>query len=63
VSGLLVAGCAWLMWTDAPVYQFLVRLYVDKLFLKRTLREWGMLAPVIFIVAPGAAGRRVADPG
>jgi uncharacterized membrane protein YdjX (TVP38/TMEM64 family) len=50
VSGLLVAGCAWLVWTDAPIYQFLVRLYVDKLFLKRTLREWGVLAPVIFIV-------------
>ena len=49
VSGLLVAGCAWLVWTDAPIYQFLVRLYVDKLFLKRTLREWGVLAPVIFI--------------
>ena len=50
VSGLLVGGCAWLVWTDAPIYQFLVRLYVDKLFLKRTLREWGVLAPVIFIV-------------
>lgn len=49
VSGLLVAGGAWLVWTDAPIYQFLVRLYVDKLFLKRTLREWGVLAPVIFI--------------
>jgi hypothetical protein len=28
---------------------FLVRLFVDKRFLKRTLREWGVLAPVIFI--------------
>ena len=37
------------MVTNAPVYQFLVRLYVDKHFLKRTLREWGVLAPVIFI--------------
>src|SRR6266436_1551977 len=26
-----------------------VRLYVDKRFLKHTLREWGILAPVIFI--------------
>jgi len=35
--------------TNAPAYQFLVRLYVDKRFLKHTLREWGILAPVIFI--------------
>ncbi len=49
VSGLAVAYCAWLVWTNAPAYQFLVRLYVDKHFLKRTLREWGVLAPVIFI--------------
>ena len=50
VSGLIVAYCVWLVWTDAPAYQFLVRLYVDKHFLKRTLREWGMLAPVVFIL-------------
>lgn len=39
----------WLVWTNAPLYQFIVRLYVDKLFLKQTLREWGVLAPVVFI--------------
>jgi uncharacterized membrane protein YdjX (TVP38/TMEM64 family) len=50
VTGLFVAYCAWLVWTNAPVYQFLVRLYVDKYYLKRTLREWGVLAPVIFIL-------------
>jgi uncharacterized membrane protein YdjX (TVP38/TMEM64 family) len=50
VTGLIVAYCVWLVWTNAPSYQFLVRLYVDKLFLKRTLREWGVLAPVIFIL-------------
>ena len=44
-----MAYCAWLVLTDAPAYQFLVRLYVDKRFLKRTLGEWGILAPVIFI--------------
>ncbi len=49
-SGLIVAYCVWLVWTDAPAYQFLVRLYVDKHFLKRTLREWGVLAPVVFIL-------------
>jgi uncharacterized membrane protein YdjX (TVP38/TMEM64 family) len=50
VSGLIVAYCAWLVWTNAPAYQLLVRLYVDKHFLKRSLREWGVLAPVIFIL-------------
>jgi uncharacterized membrane protein YdjX (TVP38/TMEM64 family) len=49
VSALIIGCCAWLVWTDAPVYQFLVRLYVDKLFLKRILREWGVLAPVVFM--------------
>ena len=47
---VLAAGCAWLVWTNAPVYQLVVRLYADKHFLKQTLREWGMLAPVVFIV-------------
>ena len=50
VCGVITGYCAWLVWTDAPAYQFLVRLYVDKHFLKRTLREWGVLAPVIFIL-------------
>ena len=49
ITAAIVAYCAWLVLTDAPAYQFLVRLYVDKRFLKRTLSEWGILAPVIFI--------------
>jgi uncharacterized membrane protein YdjX (TVP38/TMEM64 family) len=49
VAALLIGYCAWLIITDAPAWRFLVRLYVDKRFLKRTLREWGIFAPVIFI--------------
>lgn len=49
IAGIFVGGCAWLVWTNAPIYQVLVRLYVDKIYLKRMLREWGVLAPVIFI--------------
>ena len=49
IAGLFIGGCAWLVWTNAPIYQVLVRLYVDKIYLKRMLREWGVLAPVIFI--------------
>jgi uncharacterized membrane protein YdjX (TVP38/TMEM64 family) len=49
IIATLIAFCGWLVLTNAPAYQFLVRLYVDKRFLKHTLREWGVLAPVIFI--------------
>ena len=49
VAALLAGYCAWLVITEAPAWRFLVRLYVDKRFLKDTLREWGILAPVIFI--------------
>ena len=49
VAGLFIAGCVWLVATNAPIYQFIVRLYVDKIYLKKMLREWGVLAPVIFI--------------
>ena len=49
IAAALIGYGTWLVWTDAPAYQFLVRLYLDKKFLKHTLREWGILAPVIFI--------------
>ncbi len=49
ITAVIVGYCAWLVLTDAPAYRFLVRLYVDKHFLKQTLRQWGILAPVIFI--------------
>jgi len=47
---LLVCWIAWLVLTDAPIVQFLVRLYVDKRFLKHTLRDWGLLAPAVFVL-------------
>src|SRR5262245_66464536 len=49
VAAAVIGYGTWLVWTDAPAYQFLVRLYLDKKFLKHTLREWGILAPVIFV--------------
>jgi uncharacterized membrane protein YdjX (TVP38/TMEM64 family) len=49
LTALALGYCSWLVYTDAPVYRFLVSLYVDKQFLKRTLREWGVLAPIIFM--------------
>jgi len=49
LSAVLIGYCVWLVLIDAPAYRFLVQLYVDKHFLKQTLREWGILAPVIFV--------------
>ncbi len=46
----LVGFCAWLVYTDAPAYRFFVRLYADRKFLKQTLRQWGILAPVLFML-------------
>ena len=39
MSAAIIGYCVWLVWTDAPAYQYLVRLYVDKQFLKQTLSE------------------------
>ena len=49
----LIGYGAWLVYTDAPAYRFLVRLYVDKKFLKQTLKQWGILAPVLFMLLQG----------
>src|SRR4030095_15620906 len=50
-AGVLTVGiCVWLVTTDAPAYQFVVGLSVDQTFLRQTLSEWGIWAPVIFIL-------------
>lgn len=49
LTAFIVGYCTWLVVMDAPAYQFLVRLYVDRYLLKQTLRDWGILAPVVFI--------------
>jgi uncharacterized membrane protein YdjX (TVP38/TMEM64 family) len=45
-----VIYCAWLVYADAPAYRFLARLYIDKHFLKQTLRDLGILAPIFFML-------------
>jgi uncharacterized membrane protein YdjX (TVP38/TMEM64 family) len=50
VTAALIAYGVWLVYTDSAAYRFLVRLYVDKKFLKQTLKQWGILAPVLFMV-------------
>jgi len=50
-AGVLIVGiCAWLVATDAPAYQFVVRLSVDQNFLRQTLIEWSIWAPVLFVL-------------
>ena len=48
---LFTALLLWLLLADDFAgYRFLIHLYEDKQFLKETLREWGILAPVIFVL-------------
>lgn len=49
-SALLFGFCAWLILSETVGWAYLVRLYEDKRFLKQTLREWGILAPIFFIL-------------
>lgn len=49
IAGLLLAYAVWLVATDAPSYRFVLRLFNDRVFLKRFLREWSVLAPFVFI--------------
>ena len=41
---------AWYIVSETSGWAYLVRLYEDKRFLKQTLKEWGILAPIFFIV-------------
>ena len=49
-SALVVGLCAWFILSESSGWTYLVRLYEDKRFLKQTLKEWGILAPIFFIV-------------
>jgi uncharacterized membrane protein YdjX (TVP38/TMEM64 family) len=50
IAVALIGSCAWLVYTDSRAYRLLVRLYVDKKFLKDTLKQWGLLAPILFML-------------
>lgn len=49
-GALLVGVVAWFVLSDDSGFQTLVRLYEDKRLLKQKLNEWGILAPVFFIL-------------
>ncbi|HVQ76812.1 MAG TPA: TVP38/TMEM64 family protein [Candidatus Binatia bacterium] len=50
VIASVVVGYAW--W-DGDAHRMLLRLYKDKTLMRQTLQEWGVLAPVVFIVIQG----------
>ena len=49
-SVLLIGFCAWFVMSETYGLAYFVRLYQDKRLLKQTLKEWGILAPVFFIL-------------
>jgi len=49
LAAAVLAWCAWLFLEESGAYQFLVRLSTDEAFLKQTVEDLGILAPLIFI--------------
>lgn len=49
VAGLAVT-VVWLIVFEAPGVRLVMRLYQDKLFLKETIRAWGVMAPLVFVL-------------
>lgn len=47
---VLVAFTIWRVFLGSPAYLFVLHLYKDPVYLQETLRSWGWLAPVVFIV-------------
>jgi uncharacterized membrane protein YdjX (TVP38/TMEM64 family) len=50
VSALFIGFCAWFVMSENFGLAYFVRLYQDKRLLKQTLKDWGMLGPVFFIL-------------
>jgi len=50
VFGLLAAFAVYEVATGAPAWRYLLRLYQDKHFLRATVKSWGWLGPLVFIV-------------
>lgn len=49
-SALFFGFCAWFVMSESWGLSYVIRLYQDKRLLKQTLNEWGILAPVFFIL-------------
>jgi uncharacterized membrane protein YdjX (TVP38/TMEM64 family) len=49
LAAALVVWYAWFLLKESGAYQLAVRLSTNQVFLKQTLQEWGILAPLVFI--------------
>ncbi|MEK7709417.1 MAG: hypothetical protein AAB324_01605, partial [candidate division NC10 bacterium] len=49
--GLSSAFAAYFVLSDSAAWRFVLRLWLDKAFLKETVEGWGYMGPVVFIVA------------
>ena len=49
LAAAVLAWCAWLFFEESGAYQLLARLSTDEAFLKQTVEDLGILAPLIFI--------------
>lgn len=49
-SALFFGFCVWFVLSESWGLSYVIRLYQDKRLLKQTLNEWGILAPVFFIL-------------
>ena len=49
LAAAVLAWCAWLFLEESGAYQLIVRLSTDEAFLKQTVEDLGILAPLIFI--------------
>jgi uncharacterized membrane protein YdjX (TVP38/TMEM64 family) len=49
-SALFIGFCTWFVLSESWGLSYVIRLYQDKRLLKQTLNEWGILAPVFFIL-------------
>jgi len=49
--GLLSAFAAYFVLSDSAAWRFVLRLWLDKAFLKATVEGWGYMGPIVFIVA------------
>lgn len=50
VGAAVLAAGVWLILADTPASRFVLRLYQDKELLRETLQQWGILAPIAFIL-------------
>jgi len=47
---VILAFTSWLVWSESAIYRWLFRLYTDHEFMRATIEQWGLFAPLAFIL-------------